>query len=267
MRLRCLWDLQASGTDYNHSMSMLETAIDIDSVIGDMVEIIARGWDPLQVVLFGSRARGDEREHSDVDLLVVLDECEDRSRARGSILEALRPLQFPTDIVVTTPALLVKRACLINAIERKALIDGRILYVRGGGDPVTEAALHLLQLGSEDLGTAERLCASEIEPPRQACFFAQQAAEKALKAALELEHNDYPRIHQLHELLTLLSPSWPLRELELNLKRLSQLAIDARYPDLDKLPTRDAAVEAVDDARLVVDAVVAEFQRRGLELS
>jgi len=256
-----------TGTDYNHSMSMREIAPDIDSAIGDMVEIIARGWDPLQIVLFGSRARGDDHEHSDVDLLVVLDECDDRSRTRGSILDALRPLRVPTDIVVTTPALLVKRACLISAVERQALIDGRILYVRGGGDPVTEAALHLLQLGSEDLGTAERLCASEIEPPRQACFFAQQAAEKALKAALELEHHDYPRIHQLHELLPLLPSKWPLHEIELNLERLSKLVVDARYPDVDKLPTRAAAVEAVADARLVVEAVVEEFQKRGLELS
>ena len=245
---------------------MLENAIDIDSVIGDMVEIIARGWDPLQVVLFGSRARGDDHNHSDVDLLVVLDGCDDCSGARDGIRDALRPLQVPTDIVVTTPALLVKRACLVGAVERKALFDGRILYVRGGGDPVTEAALHILQPGAEDLGTAERLCASEIEPPRQACFFAQQAAEKALKAALELERNDYPRILQLHDLLLLLPASWPLHELKLNLKRLSKLVIDARYPDLDKLPTRTVAVEAVSDARLVVDAVVEEFQRRGLEL-
>lgn len=266
MLRRRLRTLRATGTDYNHLMSMLETAPDIETAIGDMVEIIVRGWDPLQVVLFGSRARGDGHEHSDVDLLVVLDDCHDRSRTRHDIREALLPLRVPTDVVVTTPGLLIARACLISAIERQALIDGRILYVRGGGDPVTEAALHLLQLGSEDLGSAELLLGSESQPPRQACFFAQQAAEKALKAALELEHNDYPRIHQLHELL-LLPSSWPLHELELNLKRLSALVIDARYPDVDKLPTRETAVEAVADARLVVDAVVEEFQRRGLELS
>ena len=159
---RPLPDLRATGTDYNHSMSMLENALDIDSVISDMVEIITRGWDPLQVVLFGSRARGDVHKHSDVDLLVVLDDCDDCSGARDGIRDALRPLQVPTDIVVTTPALLVKRACLVGAVERKALFDGRILYVRGGGDPVTEAALHLLQLGSEDLGSAELLLSSEI---------------------------------------------------------------------------------------------------------
>ena len=247
-------------------MTTLQAPTDIDAVIETLLDIVVQGWDPLQIVLFGSRARGDHHEDSDIDLLVVLDECEDWTQARRDIRQSLRRRSIPADVVVTTPTLWLKRAGLVGAVERKALIDGRILYVRGGGDPVREAALHLLKLAFEDLGTGERLCASEIEPPRQACFFAQQAAEKALKAALELEHNDYPRIHELEELLPQLPPTWPAHELELNLDRLSRLVIDARYPGVDELPTRAEAVEAVADARLIVDAIVAEFQRRGLEL-
>ena len=267
MLRRRLRKLRATRTDYNHHMSMLEIAPDIESAIGDMVEIIARGWDPLQIVLFGSRGRGDGHEYSDVDLLVVLDDCNDRSRTRHDIREALLPLRVPTDIVVTTPALLIKRACLVGAVERKAVLDGRILYVRGGGDPVTEAALHQLHLATEDLGTADLLLSSESQPPRQACFHARQAAEKALKAALELEHNDYPHIHQLEELLQALPLTWPLHELDVDLVRLSRLVIFARYPDADNLPSRADAVKAVADARLVVESVIEEFQRRGLELS
>ena len=37
----------------------------------DMVCAIVAAADPEQVLLFGSRARGDHREHSDVDLIVV----------------------------------------------------------------------------------------------------------------------------------------------------------------------------------------------------
>ncbi len=247
-------------------MTTLQAPTDIDAAIDKLLDIIVQGWDPLQIVLFGSRARGDHHEDSDIDLLVVLDECEDWMQARRDIRRALPTQLIPTDVIVTTPTLWLKRACLVGAVERKALIDGRILYVRGGGDPVIEAALHLLQLGLEDLGTADFLLSIESQPPRQACFHAQQAAEKTLKAALELEHNDYPRIHELDELLPQLPPTWPVHELELNLKQLSALVIDARYPDVDKLPTRDDAVEAVADARLVVDSIAAEFQRRGLEL-
>ena len=247
-------------------MTTLQAPTDIDAAIDKLLDVIVQGWDPLQVVLFGSRARGDHHENSDIDLLVVLDECEDRTQVRQDIRRSLPKQSISTDIIVTTPALCLKRAGLVGAIERKALIDGRILYVRGGGDPVIEAALHLLQLAVEDLGTAELLLGNQNQPRRQACFFAQQAAEKALKAALELEHNDYPRIHELGELLPQLPPTWPAHELELNLGRLSRLVIDARYPDVDKLPGSAEAVQAVADARMIVNSIVEEFQRRGLEL-
>ena len=247
-------------------MTTLQTPTDIDPAIGEMVEIIVQGWDPLQIVLFGSRARGDQHEASDVDLLVVFDQCEDRYRSSSAISAALRELGTPTDVIVTTPALFLKRAGLVGAVERKALIDGRVLYVRGGGDPVIEEALHLLQLALGDLRGAEYLLASSSQEPRLACFHAQQAAEKALKAALELEHNDYPRIHELEGLLPQLPITWPAHDLKLSLERLSALAIDARFPEISALPTRAEADIAVADARLIVDAIVDEFRRRGLEL-
>ena len=247
-------------------MTTIQAPTDIDAAIGNVLDIIVQGWDPLQIVLFGSRARGDHREDSDIDLLVVLEQCEDRKQTRWDIREALPTPLISTDVIVTTPTLWLKRAGLVGAVERKALIEGRILYVRGGGDPVIETALHLLQLSLGDLNGAEFLLGSPSQDPRLACFHAQQAAEKALKAALELEHNDYPRIHALHELLPQLPQTWPAHELDLNLKRLSALVVEVRYPDVDKLPSRVEAVEAVADARLIVNAIVEEFQRRGHEL-
>ncbi len=247
-------------------MTTIQAQSDIDAVIDNLLDIIVQGWDPLQIVLFGSRARGDHRDDSDIDLLVVLDECEDRYDASSAIRAALHGLEVPTDVVVTTPESLLKRAFLVGAVERRALIDGRIRYVRGGGDPVIEEALHQLRLAVEDLGTASRLHSSEIEPPRQACFLAQQAAEKALKAALELEHDDYPRIHKLEDLRPQLPPSWPVHSLDVDLDRLSKSAVGARYPEVRKLPTETEAAAVLADARLIVNAIVEEFQRRGHEL-
>ena len=42
-----------------------------DALLGEMVRAIVDEVDPEQVILFGSRARGDERESSDVDLIVL----------------------------------------------------------------------------------------------------------------------------------------------------------------------------------------------------
>ena len=39
--------------------------------IAMMTERIVRDFDPLQIILFGSHARGDADDQSDIDLLVV----------------------------------------------------------------------------------------------------------------------------------------------------------------------------------------------------
>ncbi|HSN75706.1 MAG TPA: nucleotidyltransferase domain-containing protein [Anaerolineae bacterium] len=43
-------------------------------LIADMTARIARDFDPLRIILFGSHARGDSTPDSDIDLLVVLHE-------------------------------------------------------------------------------------------------------------------------------------------------------------------------------------------------
>ncbi|MEW6400091.1 MAG: HEPN domain-containing protein [Bacillota bacterium] len=54
-----------------------------------------------------------------------------------------------------------------------------------------------LTYAQEDLTAARRLAHDEDVAPRQACWLAQQAAEKALKAALCSAQVDFPRTHNL----------------------------------------------------------------------
>ena len=65
-----------------------------------------------------------------------------------------------------------------------------------------------LRYAEEDLITAETLLAQAHIPPRQACWFAQQAAEKALKAVLIFLQIDFPRTHDLNLLRNLVPNSW-----------------------------------------------------------
>ncbi len=51
-------------------------------------------------MLFGSCARGDASEHSDIDLLVIEDEEPDRAREMVRLRRLLRPLRVPADILV-----------------------------------------------------------------------------------------------------------------------------------------------------------------------
>ena len=53
-----------------------------------------------QIVLFGSRARGDANEHSDYDFLVIEPTVDNRAREMVRLRRALRPLRVAADVLV-----------------------------------------------------------------------------------------------------------------------------------------------------------------------
>ncbi len=59
-----------------------------------------------------------------------------------------------------------------------------------------------------DLEAAQNLLSSPDHYPRQVCFLAQQAIEKALKAALILEQIVFPFSHDLDRLRNMLPAGW-----------------------------------------------------------
>ena len=52
---------------------LLEQTADPDTVLQEVVRRIVAAGDPQRIVLFGSRARSDNSEDSDIDLLVIED--------------------------------------------------------------------------------------------------------------------------------------------------------------------------------------------------
>lgn len=90
---------------------------------------VARVFDPEQVVLFGSHARGDAGPHSDVDLLVVM---EHEGRNREKALEILMTLDppFGVDILVREPAEFRSRIESGDWFAHEILTEGRVLHER-----------------------------------------------------------------------------------------------------------------------------------------
>jgi predicted nucleotidyltransferase len=68
--------------------------------INAAVRLLAQAASPARIILFGSHARGDAREDSDVDLLVIEPRVEDRAREMVRLRRLLRPLRIPVDILV-----------------------------------------------------------------------------------------------------------------------------------------------------------------------
>ena len=95
--------------------------------------------------------------------------------------------------------------------------------------------------------------------PRNAAWLAQQAAEKAIKAALVAEQRPFPFIHDLPRLLNLLPVAWRVRDVNADWSGLSRHAVEARYPD-DPPDVGPAEAEAaVADAARVVEAVTEQL--------
>jgi len=237
---------------------------DVETAIKQMVEIIVDGWDPVQVILFGSRARGDFRDDSDVDLLVVLDEVESYSNQQLAIDRALACTRTPRDIKLATPSEVVRKATVVGTIERAALVEGKTLHVRGRGDPVAESVLQWLELSRMDLHAARILMAADPTEPALACFHVQQSAEKSLKAALVAERIDSPRIHHLIELRALLPEGLNIPGSDDELKQIGIWAEKSRYSFGYEEFTDPTAAWGIEMAQAIYDAVVAGLSERGV---
>ena len=108
--------------------------------LDQMVRAIVAEADPEQVLLFGSRARGDHDEHSDVDLIVVEAEPFGPERSRfGEINRLLRAVRSPgvgaeievgVDILVYSLDEVEYWRDSINHVLARALREGRVLYER-----------------------------------------------------------------------------------------------------------------------------------------
>lgn len=99
-----------------------------NEIISTMTDRIIRDFDPLQIILFGSQARGDTHAHSDIDLLVVFSELTDRRKTAVDIRRILADLPVSKDILVATPEELARQRNQVGLVLRYAQQEGRILY-------------------------------------------------------------------------------------------------------------------------------------------
>ena len=98
--------------------------------IEEMVRRLVERFDPEQIVLFGSHARGTAGPDSDVDLLVILPVLGSKRARQIEMRVALHDIRVPKDIIVVTPEEVARRRDIVGTIIRPALREGKVLYVR-----------------------------------------------------------------------------------------------------------------------------------------
>jgi len=96
-----------------------------------IVQDIVTGFDPLQIVLFGSVARGDDGPDSDIDLLVVLPYVDPASRHElMSAMSLAISVPLAVDVFPTDPMEFARRRDVIGSLHYWPAREGRSVYER-----------------------------------------------------------------------------------------------------------------------------------------
>jgi len=100
-----------------------------DSGLDEIVRRLVASYQPLEVYLFGSKARGDFGPDSDYDLLVVVPDDAPPERKRSRLAyEALRGTGLAADVLVCTRSYFETRRSLKASLPGTVLREGRLLH-------------------------------------------------------------------------------------------------------------------------------------------
>jgi predicted nucleotidyltransferase len=103
-------------------------ALDEDATLRRIVDTIVEALDPEQVILFGSRARGDDTAQSDYDLCVIRKQADGRRDLVRQIHGLFGRRDFSMDVFVLTPDELDEQASVANTLGYIVARDGEVLY-------------------------------------------------------------------------------------------------------------------------------------------
>lgn len=104
--------------------------MDSEQLLRELVSRIRRAARPEKIVLFGSRARGEAREDSDFDLLLIKPSGRPRHERSRPIYAAVADIPAEVEVVVYTPQEVREWENVPQAFVTTALREGEVLYER-----------------------------------------------------------------------------------------------------------------------------------------
>ena len=102
--------------------------MDNDQLFEQVRSRLVAAVNPKRIVVFGSRARGDERPDSDLDLMVVADVHGSLSERSRAIRLPLLEVHVPMDVVIYTPEEYERFRKWPSSVAGIADREGRVLH-------------------------------------------------------------------------------------------------------------------------------------------
>jgi uncharacterized protein len=99
-------------------------------LIAEIVRRIVDASQPEKIILFGSRARGEARPDSDLDVLVIKESDEPGYRRDAALYLALAGLNAPVDVMMYTPEEVSEWSTVPQAFITTAIRGGKVVYER-----------------------------------------------------------------------------------------------------------------------------------------
>lgn len=99
-----------------------------EELIQIVTEKIVQNFNPEKIILFGSLARGEMRQDTDLDLFIIMPSDLRRDNRSVEISKIFSGRLFPMDILVYTPEEVNMSLRRNNPFVKEILEEGRILY-------------------------------------------------------------------------------------------------------------------------------------------
>jgi predicted nucleotidyltransferase len=99
----------------------------VQAQIQDFAHQVAQRYSPREIILFGSHARGEAQNASDVDMLVILDHEIDNVEKAIEIRNLLHP-RFALDLLVRRPDDIARRIAMNDYFIQDIVKEGVVLY-------------------------------------------------------------------------------------------------------------------------------------------
>lgn len=99
-----------------------------EHTIQQAVDRLVNAANPSKVILFGSYARGDANENSELDLMVIERELPNKFEEMIRLKQALRSLHIPVDVLVYSEEYVQEWGQLLGSALFWALQEGKVLH-------------------------------------------------------------------------------------------------------------------------------------------